>query len=254
MRILKFLLKSGHPGEGIGVMSPESGVVTRLRSEQYPSIVKTADEAEQGDPVARRVVETIAVLHASGVPRGFLRIPADEDIEDAGSLGFAGPEVDDVLDRLCEARLLGVNGDRVVMDPTVALAVRLRAEDTGGVQELTTAAATVLYTHAISIRLRANGIAFGDGDPAESGAIADEARALLDQAVTLAWHTQYSYDKAMDTILQCNASLAEVGQFKDALVLGKQMAALCSQRLGGAHPLTHEAHESVRAIKQLRSS
>jgi len=72
------------------------------------------------------------------------------------------------------------------------------------------------------------------------------------QTVVLAWHTRYTYDKAMDTILQCNASLFELGQSDDAFVLAKQMATLCRQRFTAAHPVSYEAAESVTVIRQAR--
>jgi hypothetical protein len=110
--------------------------------------------------VARHLVDTIAALRAEGVPRGFLRDPDD-----------AGPKIDAVLDRLCAARLLTPDGDRVTMDPAVALAVRLRAEDAESLRELLLETGDLLYAHAHSVRLRANQIYFGHSNPSDAAAI-----------------------------------------------------------------------------------
>lgn len=247
-----------HPGRRIGVKSPRSGRRRRYSLKEHPRIIAIVERIERVDPVARRVVETVAVLHTDGVPRWLLRVPEDDemaeevDAETAWFLGFAGPAADDVLDRLCDAGLLDADGDLVRMDPRMALAVRVRADEEGRALEVAEQVGRALYAHATGLRWPANLIAFpkaGFAAP-DADAVAERVRALLDQAVTLAWHTKYTYDKALDCVLQANACLADLGLRNDARVLAGQMAALCTRRLGPVHPVSRDAVESVQALRE----
>ncbi|WUH98192.1 hypothetical protein OHR68_32530 [Spirillospora sp. NBC_00431] len=246
-----------HPGKAIGVKSPMSGRRRIFRHTDIPPILARIQRVEQDDPAARRLVETIALLHTDGVPRWVLRVPEDvldeiEDDDDALSIGFAGLEVDQAIDRLCDEGLLTADGDLVRMEPKVALAVRVRADQQRRALDAAVTVGRALYVHATGLRSRANRIAFHDADASDTGAIEQQARALLDQAVTLAWHTDYTYDKALDSILQLNACLAELGFEADAWVLGRQMSALCARKLPPGHSVAHDAAASVEVLRKAR--
>ncbi|MFI0372665.1 hypothetical protein ACH35V_32800 [Actinomadura sp. 1N219] len=246
-----------HPGKAIGVKSPRSGRRSLFRHDALPPILTMVQQAEQDDPVAQRLVETVALLHGDGVPRWVLRVPEDlldeiMDEEDVSSIGFAGLEIDPLLDRLHGEGLLTVDGDLVKMDRKIALAVRVRAGQQGRAHEAAAVVGMALYTHATELRSRANLIAFRNADASDADAIAERARALLDQAVTLAWHTNYTYDKALDSILQLNACLAELGFEEDAWVLARQMSALCARKLPPGHSVTHDAAANVEVLRKAR--
>ncbi|MFD1051646.1 hypothetical protein ACFQ1S_41895, partial [Kibdelosporangium lantanae] len=107
-------------------------------------------------------------------------------------------------------------------------------------------AGEALYAHALHLRMLINRNADNDAE------VMARVRELLPQAVTLAWHTKYTYDKAMDTILQCNACLGELGALDDAYALARQMLVLCERNLGAVHPVTQDARESVDALREMR--
>ncbi|MGH3243695.1 MAG: hypothetical protein ACRDNL_25170 [Spirillospora sp.] len=257
--LLAFIViaRRGHPGRSIGVKSPKSGRRRLFLHADLPPILTMLHQVERDDPATQRVVETVALLHTDGVPRWVLGVPEDVldeiiDDEDAQSVGFAGLEVDQILDRLRDEGLLTADGDRVKMDPKVALAARVRADQQGRAHQLPVTVGQALYIHATSLRSRANRIAFHDADASDADATAAQARALLDHAVTLAWHTNYTYDKALDSILQLNACLAELGFEDDAWALGRQMSALCARKLPPGHSVAHDAAASVEVLRKAR--
>lgn len=181
-------------------------------------------------------MEIAAFLRADGVPRDLLRAPGETD--------------DGAVDRLAAAGVVVVSGDLVLLEPALALTVRLRVENSRRRWEILMAAEELLYAHATELLLRANHIFFEKAER-DTDELTVRVRALLDQAVTLAWHTEYTYDRALDIMLQGNACLAELGHRRDAKVLARQLFTLCRRHLGPAHPLSREAEESVTAIRNL---